>query len=224
MSKILYDYLQNSFLLDEFSLGSFFESFSDQELKAELAKYRSYCLENSEAIRREVSNTSGNNSILTIYAETHKKDLPSPQLLKQCALYYDSIIIDDPIFRLTWTPSETNTTITEFIGLVSSSEVNRTDLYNACSYMSEAIPLVVANYAKFAPSSLLHEPPGDIPISYSENYFSDTLPPEIMKLFHNNIDVYKRVTGTGTIVPEPLEPCRSIFISVDGYPGGLVCL
>ncbi len=58
--------------------------------------------------------------------------------------------------------------------------------------------LVANQFVKFFPVSLLHEPPKNLPIFYSENNYSDALPPEIFKFFHtkarvSNID---RIDGS----------------------------
>ena len=45
--------------------------------------------------------------------------------------------------------------------------------------------MVTADYVKFLPLSQIYEPPEEIGLYYSDNYFSDLLSPPTMEFFRN---------------------------------------
>lgn len=74
-----------------------FSSVSDAELKRELRRYRGYVLSNLEKIRREINE---NSQKIAVMIESFAQR-PEEKILKQLALYVDSVVISDPLFEMT---------------------------------------------------------------------------------------------------------------------------
>ena len=78
--------------------------------------------------------------------------------------------------------------------------------------------LLDSGFIDFLPLSYLHEPPKEIPITYSDVLFSDVLPPEVLAFFQANAKVVPIKKGEGNWYIDPkadLIPCRAIDVSFE---------
>lgn len=206
MSNNLLRFLNDSFLFRRKYIDTNYSKFNDSKLTKELERYRQFCLENAEVESIDPKN-------LNILIEGTYQ-LPDDAFLKQCALYINSVIIDDPVFSFTLpTPNHTQA-INSYLGL-ESHPFNRSGLAKAATYVNHHRKAIHSNYIKFFPISYLHEPPQEIPIRYSEVLFADVLPKEILEYFRANARVSplrKVERGLRFIENEPLTPGRGIVV------------
>jgi hypothetical protein len=184
MSNVAFDFLTESFLFDEKYIEEGFRRVSDQELFLELQKYRKHIQENYISIIEETQDENE----LNVTIESSGK-LPDERLLKQLALYIDKVIISDPIFELTSTKSGIHTQMSNLMGIPDNNEVDRIRLAQSAKYMKWTTSLVVAQFIKYLPISLIHEPPKDLPILYSTDNFSSELSEELYNFFYENVKV-----------------------------------
>lgn len=217
MSHILYDFLNDSPLFLESYIRDDFSNLTDSDLSRELQRYRDYVMEHLHSLQVEIQNAS---TRLSVSIQGFDTTTPRNNLLKQLSLYMDAVIISDPIFKLTTVQTSTTQTLGKYLGLGVADGVDRRSLSEACTYMKSLAPLVAIDYVKFSPISLLHEPPSELFIYHSDNYFADILPHELLDYFYKKVKVYpmQRVDGGWGIFPEKkLEPCRGIAIEFDGH-------
>lgn len=184
MANIAFDFLTESFLFDERYIEDNFRMVSEKELSSELQKYREYIQENFINIVDEIQNINE----LNVTIESSGK-LPNAKLLKQLALYMDRVAISDPIFELTHKISGMHVPMSKFIGINSNTEVDRIRLADKAKYMKQTTPLVAAQFVKYVPISLIHEPSEELPILYSKDNFSSELSEDLYKFFYKNAKV-----------------------------------
>ena len=86
--------------------------------------------------------------------------------------------------------------------------------------------MVAAGFVKLLPVSMLFDPPRETPIFYSDNYFEDALPAEVLKIFREHALVKSlRRMERGWRIEEELFPCRAIYIKFQGHTNenGVFC-
>ncbi|MGK3981497.1 hypothetical protein WME99_00560 [Sorangium sp. So ce136] len=211
MGSILYDFLTESMLFDEERIQSRFADIPDAELRRELARYREHCLANLDELRRELADEAQALRVFSGPGRISKDDLA------RGALYLDTYVLDDPLFALTHEPSEMAQTMVRAIG-VKGSELDRGKLCDALQFMRSVTPMVVADYVKFLPVSRIYEPPDEVHVNYSENYFSDVLPKSVLDFFHEHARVRSIARAdVGWVVLSKLEPSRGISINFGDY-------
>lgn len=86
------------------------------------------------------------------------------------------------------------------------------------SYFSSLVPMIEANLLTVLPLQLLHLPPEEIPIYYSEDRFRSEIPDNNHDFIHRSANikpvVLRRETGDFLVLrDEAIEPCRAIHIS-----------
>lgn len=192
MANTAFDFLTESFLFDERYIEDNFRMVSEQELSSELQKYREHIQENYIDIVDEIQNKSELNVTIESAGE-----LPNEQLLKQLALYMDRVVISDPIFEFTPTKSGMHIPMSKLMGVNPNSEVDRIRLARSAKYMKRTTPLVVTQFAKYVPISLIHEPPKELPILYSSDNFSSELSEDLYTFFHENAKVSNVIIKDG---------------------------
>jgi len=202
MSNIAFDFLTESLLFRDDYLANDFSSISDKELILELRKYREHVMQNLNRIIQEISH---NHDVTNVAIETFKK-LPSEDKLKQLALYMNQIVVGDPLFRETDEKENLHGTMSKFMGLNPGVELDRKRISNAAYYMKNCTYLVVSQFIKFLPVSLLNEAPHDLPIVYSENNFCDAFPRELYEWFHKNARVHNIEKIDGKMRCDPSKP------------------
>jgi hypothetical protein len=208
MGSVLYDFLADSFLFDDKLIQESFANVPEQEIVQELQKYREHCLANVDSLEREILDKNSNLKVFSCF-----QDGCFP-LLKQSALYLDQVIIDDPLFKLTYERTEMVKVLNQCLGLSSDDTINRAHLTQILAFFKNIIPMIITDYVKLLPVSHKFEPPNPIPVIYTDKYHADILPKEILTWFYKNIEVHSLKKGDGSwIIEDKLYPTRGIFIA-----------
>lgn len=216
MSHINFDFLTDSILFGS-NLEDDFEALNEGILREELARYREYVLENFNEIKKEVIM---DNRKITVTIESFGKR-PDNNILKQLALYIDCVLIADPLFSFTEEKNEINDAWTEYLGIKNDGLIDRKKLSEALKYMKSITNLIVCDYVKFVPISILHEAPKEVPIRFDEYNFSEVLPKGVMDFLRKNIEVHniKRTKGGVRVyLDEPLKKGTGLYMSFPGCP------
>ena len=175
MSHIAFDFLSDSLLFDQEHIATKYADVSDAELWTELEKYRAHALARAEGLRAE---TAGVEGALSVYFDTSSHALPTVDLLKQCALYFDRAVIDDPIFPLTRRSTASAAAIGKYLGF-SAPELDRDGLSSSATFMRSVRSMTAGQFLKFVPISAVLEPPDKIPITYSGTLYAERIPSEL---------------------------------------------
>lgn len=211
MGSVLYDFLADSFLFDERLIESNFAGITDEDLRRELETYRAHSLEHLAHIRQDIPRGRENAIVFAGTAAISVADLI------RTALYVDAYILNDPLFRFTHQPGQIGRVMVESLGL-TPGPIDRAAISDATRFMRDLTPMVAGDYVKFQPLALLSEPPEEIPIRYSDTYFSDALPAPIMRFFHERAIVRSmKRTERGWLVMQELTPGRGICITFEGH-------
>ena len=175
MSHIAFDFLSDSLLFDQEHIATKYADVSDADLWTELEKYRAHVLARAEDLLAE---TAGVEGTLSVYFDTSSRALPTVDLLKQCALYFDKAVIDDPIFPLTRRSTASAAAIGEYLGL-SAPELSRDGLSSSAAFMRSVRSMTAGQFLKFVPISAVLEPPDKTPITYSATLYAERIPIEL---------------------------------------------
>jgi hypothetical protein len=212
MGSIVYDWLHESVFFDDSVLNSSFQSISDAQIVKELCRYREWAIANMDSLRAEATNQSDRVSVMNT---SRSLDVP---FLAQCAWYVPRFIVNDPLFALTRERNDLQKPLEQIIGLKEPPLVDRGELTKILRQMKSVVPMVASNYLKIVPFSYFFEGPKEIPLTYSETGFADSLPRDLMEWFRSKATVLPVEVKEGrlTIVSnpkEPLSPRRQIAIS-----------
>lgn len=211
MGSIAYHFLTESILFDKSLQNENFRSIPESSLKMELEKYRQHVLSNIVELTQEIQNES---SRLKLFGD---QDYFSTPHLMQTALYLDQIILPDPIFALSKTTSEISSNMSKFLGMPKNDGIDRKALAIAASKMKTLTPMIACDYLKFFPVSYYAEPSEHIPLTFSSNGYSDALPPEILSIYRDKVEVRSlRKSDNGWIVEDSLNRGRGIAIQFAG--------
>lgn len=212
MGTVLYNFLNESFLFDGKHIADNFSKFTEQELRTELSNYREFCLDNITQLTEEVSPAG---EAPSVFSGKSKSDLDS---LKTTALYIEKHIIDDPLFEMSHEIDDVRDTISQSLGF-SPNSLNKPRISEVLQYLKSLTPMIAADYVKLLPISRIYEPPKELGIRYTENYFSDLLPPQVMDFLHKKQVVRSlRKADEGWEVLDDAKPSRGIIIEFDGHP------
>ena len=218
MARILYDFLTESLLFSDQHISTNYSGVSEDTLNRELERYRDHSLSNAKPLLEEIREA---NNKLTVTMEGFNSFLPDENTLKQCALYMDTVTINDPLFEMTKPKNISTKVVSHFVSLPNESGLERDKLAKSVAYMKNLSQAVGADFIKFFPMSYLHETPKELPILKSENYFEDVLPPELLKWFHEKTKVVStKKTGEGIRILDSLEIGRGIYIEFEGHTSG----
>jgi hypothetical protein len=209
MGSILYDFLDESVLFDEKSLSSDFSEMTDKDLSAELQHYREFCLKNIKVLTDSVGK---NQSELKIFTGTQT---PSLDLLKQSALYVEQFVICDPIFLAHRPRNEVSENMSQYLG-GNEDGLDRHSLVESILKMKALAPMVAADFVKLLPTSYFFETPKEIPFYYSDQNYTEAIPPELIGFFHKSAKVqsFERLKD-GMIETGKLYPCRNIGVQFE---------
>jgi hypothetical protein len=220
MSRVLYDFLTESFLFREDYLNDNFASFDLHELEAELQRYREHVLASLDDIEAE---TNARDTLLSIFFDTVVRSQPSIDRLKQCAFYFDFVVVDDPLFALSKRPDPAAKAPTEMLGY-QQPRAGRDEIASAARFMQSLAPMVGADFLKLSPVSFYHEPTEGIPYRVSANLFFESVPSELHPFFQERVRVHsmwQTEGGTWAYRPgQPLTPSRAIHVEFDGLERG----
>ena len=152
MSHVNYDFLSESILFGK-DLENNFASIDENVLKRAIRGYREYVLSHKNEIILE---TLGDRKKVSVTIESFGH-YPKEELLKQLALYIDSVFIADPVFELTPERREMDDVMSVYMGMKEKDVLDKDKLAEALKYMKKNTSLVVCNFVKFVPITLLHE-------------------------------------------------------------------
>jgi hypothetical protein len=217
MSHVAFDFLSESVLLDEAQIESKYAGMTDPELVTTLEQYREHVLSRGDELRAEAARVDG---ALSISFDTSSRARPSIDLLKQCALYFDRAIVDDPLFPLTKKPRPSAEALNENHGLPTRA-LDREAIASAAQFMRSARPMTAGTFLKFAPTTAVLEPPDKTPITYSATLYEERIPEALRDWIRNRARVSALRKHTGREgwywrQGDPLEPCRAIAVSFEG--------
>ena len=167
MSHTAFDFLSDSLLFEQEHIATKYAAVPDAELWTELEKYRAHVLARAEDLLAETASVEGT---LSVYFDTSSRALPTVELLKQCALYFDRAVVDDPIFPLTRQSPASAAAIGEYLGF-SAPELSRDGLSSAAAFMRTVRSMTAGQFLKFVPISAVLEPPDKTP----DHLFSHSL-------------------------------------------------
>lgn len=221
MANIVFDFLTESFLFNQEYIETFYSSITNSELRSELRKYREHIQKNIKEIVAEIQHGK---DLMNISIESFGH-LPDETLLKQIALYLDRVVIPDPVFEHTGEKGNIHMRLSQIMGIKSSVDIDRQELAVDIKYMKDKTSLVANQFVKFFPVSLLHEPPKNLPIFYSENNYSDALPPEVFKFFYEKAKVSNVDRVDGYMCYKDDEPLRlgtTIHVGFDSEHNGMI--
>jgi len=216
MGSRTFDFLTDSFLLDESLIRQGFRDISDDEIVGELKRYREFCL--SVATELEAEILTGPKSNLRLFSGVKDVGL---DLLKQTAFYVHQHILYDPLFELThqMNPEErkAQSAFNSCFGF-SQPPLNKKRLASVAAYLLALRPMVAADYVKLMPTSYSFEPPKEIPLTYSETGFQERVPEALRQFFHERaiVESVKDVDGAKIIYPK-LEIGRGIYIRFEDH-------
>ncbi|MCB2358206.1 hypothetical protein [Clostridium estertheticum] len=215
MANIAFDFLTESFLFNDTCIETFYSSITEIELKLELRNYREHIKKNLKSIAYEIK--QGKN-LINISIESFWY-LPDENLLKQLALYLDRVVIPDPVFEYTEEKVQIHVPMSKIMGINAQTDINRRKLAKDIMYMKATTSLVRNQFVKYFPVYLIHEPPKNLPIFYSENNFSDALPPEIFKYYYEKAKVVNVERADGHMSyseDKQLELGTTVHVGFDG--------
>ena len=175
MSHIAFDFLSGSPLFAQEHIATKYADVSDAELWTELEKYRAHVLSRREDLLAE---TAGAEGTLSVYFDTSSRALPTVDLLKQCALYFDRAVIDDPLFPLTRQSTASSAAFGEYLGF-SAPELSRDGLSSSAAFMRSVRSMTAGQFLKFVPISAVLEPPNKTPLTYLATLYAERIPIEL---------------------------------------------
>jgi hypothetical protein len=211
MGTIIYDFLTESMLFDDTNIENKYSSISDSVLRRELSRYREHVLSNHDELLSEIISK---NSSLKIFGE---KDYFSIQNLMQTALYFDQVVLPDPIFPFTEEDSDVSDNLKNLIGFSSDRCINKHRLLEAVIKMKSLKPMIAANYLKYFPITYYNETGKNIPITYSSTGYSDVIAKPILDKYKRAAIVRStKIIGGNMVVEDSLSIGRGISIQFNG--------
>ena len=217
MSHIAFDFLSDSLLFDQVHIATKYADVSDAELWTELEKYRAHVLARVDDFLAE---TAGVEGILSVYFDTSSRALPTVALLKQCALYFDRAVVDDPIFPLTRRSTPSAAAIGEYLG-ISAPKLSRDGLSSSAAFMRSVRSMTAGQFLKFVPISAVLEPPDKTPITYSATLYAERIPIELREWIRQRarITTLRRSDRNGWYwrPGDALEVGRAICVDFEDY-------
>jgi hypothetical protein len=212
MSRIVFDFLLDSFLMDEEAIAELYRKFSDEEIRKELNRYRDYIGKNIADLEAHATQLC---SPLKVVAP---KKTPDINLLKQSALFLDQYVVDDPVYQVGYEPSSTSKVFSRYLGLTETN-IDRSRVAQAVAYIRAVRPFVTGNFLKLFPFSSVFEGSSEIPFRVSDNQFADALPANVLNWLRPRARVHPIRIRDGTMVMHPpqraLSPTRLIQVTFD---------
>lgn len=214
MGSIIYSHLNESLLLDKTLIADHFQSVSDVALQIALKQYRDFCIANFDALLEEVSPELGK---MRLFVGEHADD----RILKQGAFYLDTIIMADPLFKLTRPDSDMTSAWSKALNMPSPERLDRRTVAQAAKTLLSCRFLVACGYVSFFPTTLDNEAPAELPIYAPSDGFEGILPPHLLALYKKAANI--RSVGAspkGLLVQPSLELGRMIHIDFEGVEAG----
>lgn len=212
MSQVSLKFLEDSILLHSSAQSNYYSRRSDIQLLDELKAYREHIKNRSEELNREL--IAGRNK-LGAYFGTALAAEPKFEQLMRASLYFDQLLIKDPLIPHGRESAPNSEEITQFVG-VEEGKLDRRAVAEAASLITRLLPLVRGGIVKLVPSSMEHEPPREARVTYSPNLFAERVPEPLLPWFQDRAEVFPiRIRQDGGIEPlmeSDLEPCCTILV------------
>ena len=221
MSHVCFSFLADSILLDPAAQENLYSNLTDNELVTELSTYREHVLDRLRELENE---TLASGHGLGAYFGASLCTEPKIRQLMRASLYFDLLVIDDPLFPHGREPTSDNEAYTRFFGY-EVGPLDRHAVAKAARLVAMLQPLVVGGLVKLVPASIQHEPPREVNVSYSPTHFSERLPVGLLPWFHDRAEVLpmSRREGAGWEARrrDKLDPCRAISVRLRGFNGAM---
>lgn len=221
MSHVSLSFLSDSILLDRAAQENLFSDLTDKELANELSTYREHVLARLGELQKEVladKNRLGAYFGASLCAE------PKIRQLMRAGLYFDQLVIDDPLLPHGREPMSGSEAYARLAGYEVGS-LDRRAVAEAARSVAMLRPLVSGGLLKLVPASIQHESPREVSISYSATLFSERVPAPLLRWFHDRAEVLsmRRRDGAGWEARQgdKLEPCRAILVRLRGFDGSM---
>lgn len=222
MSHVSLRFLLDSILLDPAAQEDGFSDLADKELMAELSTYREHILGRLGDLKEEVGVGA---SRLGAYFGTSLCAEPKIRQLMRAGLYFDQLVIDDPLFPHGREPTPGSDAFARLAGYEAGG-LDRQEVAAGARLIATLQPLLSAGVLKLVPASIQHEPPHELGISYSPTLFSERVPEPLLRWFHDRAEVLpmRRRDGGGWEAwqGDELEPCRGIQVRLRGFDDGMI--
>lgn len=214
MTRSVYDFLNDSPLLDDRAMDDVYRDVPSAQLESELAAYRAHV---GAEIQGIPSSASADSTATKVYLGPLRGDAAERVMLKRMSLYFDRVIADDPLLPLTRPRAAGEHDFPAFFGYEPPQGIDRNAVARAASFMRAVRPLVAHGFLEFIPASF-KEPPAQIPITFSRALFAERVPQNLRDWFAARARVYqmKRMSRGWGIVDGQLTPCRAIAVGFEG--------
>lgn len=179
MGRHAFDFLSESLMWSQLDRDDELREISDDDLKAELARYRAHVL--SESVK-----PSGK---LAVAVSARQNPTADVNAIKRSILYFDDVMLPDPVFHLT---ERTRKRVRLFP--TESEAVPRRELIHALRYMREFTPMVQLGRVRFIPSTHALESPEHLPFYMPDDAFLSLVPEQLRDWFYKRVRVRKVVT------------------------------
>lgn len=140
---------------------------------------------------------------------------PKFEQLMRAALYFDQLLVKDPLVPHGRESSHESEMMEQFIGS-KYEKLDRQAIAEAACLISRLLPLVRGDVVKLVPSSLEHEPPKEVRFTYSPDLFSERVPAPLLPWFYNQVEVLpvrRRADGVLELSKGlDLMPCNDILV------------
>jgi hypothetical protein len=214
MGSIIYSFLNDSLLFDPGLIDSKYADIADKALTIELRRYREFCLQHWSELSEEVAAEDG---MLHLFAGSRA----NTRLLKQGALYFDAVILADPLFEQTEPEQDGASAWASVTGVPHRQGLDRPAIASAAKQLLDHRPMVAQGYIRYFPTSHYNEAPQELPLFASENGFADVLPPHILAQYQSAATVRSLTPSPeGMLVMNKLSIGRRIHIDFDGSASG----
>ena len=217
MSQVSLKFLTDSILLDPSAQTNCYSSLSDQELLVQLMAYREHLKDRWNKLNSELIAGRGK---LGAYFGSSLATEPKFDQLMRASLYFDQLLIKDPLIPHGRESAPYSEEITQLIG-VEEGKLNRRAVAEAARLITRLLPLVRGGIVKLVPSSMEHEPPQEVRITYSPNLFAERIPAPLRPWFYNRAEVMPlRLRADGEwdpLMESDLALCSAILVRLRGF-------
>ena len=212
MSQVSLNFLEDSILLRPSAQCSFYSSRSDVQLLDELKAYREHIKNRLEELNREL--LAGRDK-LGAYFGTSLVAEPKFAQLMRAGLYFDQLLIKDPLIPHGRESAPDSEVMTQFLG-VEEGKLDRRAVAEAACLITRLLPLIRGGVVKLVPSSMEHEPPQEVRVTYSPNLFAERVPKPLLPWFQDRAEVFpirsRADGGFEPLMESDLEPCCNILV------------
>lgn len=222
MTREIYDFLNDSLLLDEQAMQHEYAGETDERLIRELELYRQHVLATLSGITASITKTSRGPKAYVASATGGEVDR---EKLKRMALYFDQAVIDDPLFKITDRVPANQAGIAAFFGYKEGGGIDRPKLIEVTQQLRWFRPLVAHEFLGIAPVSFTRERPEQIPYVFSPTLFAERVPDGVREWLVKRARVHPLEpveVGWRIVEGRPLTPCRAIAVEFGDFEPPMV--